>query len=672
MVEDSGRKYINQMLNFDSEICTDFEAASKREWLETNGIGGFSSGTIAGANTRRYHALLTAAMRPPLGRITMLSKFEEALILDGKSFELSSNQYPNAVYPNGYRYLKSFRLDPFPIWIYEVEGIKIEKKVFMIYGANTTVCQWSVISGQPPEENRNPQTEDQRPNILLELKPLLSFCDYHHLQRENSEFDLRYESSENLVTVKPYQNLPALYFAHNASAVEITGEWYRNFEYDIEKERGFDYTEDLFQPFALRFDLNETAVVVASTEKQSFPLVEKLELAEIERRENLVKEANVEDDFAEELVLAADQFIVSRGAGKTIIAGYPWFSDWGRDTMIALNGLTLSTNRPEIARQILLEFSFHISQGMLPNRFPDAGDEPEYNNVDATLWYFEAIRAYIEHTKDYDFVRKNLYDKLVDIILWHLKGTRYKIKVDEADGLLYAGEAGVQLTWMDAKIGDFVVTPRTGKAVEIQALWYNALCIMADLAGIFGDWSDEKKYLELAKKAQSNFTEVFWNETENCLFDVVDGDVKDASVRPNQIYAVSLPNRILTDAEKAKKIVEKVETELLTPVGLRSLSPKDKNYCPIYTGTPFERDSAYHQGTVWAWQIGGFVDAYRRIFPDDKQRIAELLDGFKTHLNEAGCGQISEIFDADAPHKPRGCPAQAWSIAEVLRIKFES
>ncbi|MCY7374472.1 MAG: hypothetical protein LH472_00665, partial [Pyrinomonadaceae bacterium] len=396
--------------------------------------------------------------------------------------------------------------------------------------------------------------------------------------------------------------------------------------------------------------------------------VENLEKAEIERRENLIKIAAANDDFTKQLVLAADQFIVSRGAGKTIIAGYPWFSDWGRDTMIALNGLTLATNRAEIARQILLEFSRHISQGMLPNRFPDAGDEPEYNNVDATLWYFEAIRAYVEKTKDYDFVRKKLYEKLVNIIVWHVQGTRFQIKVDEADGLLDAGEAGVQLTWMDAKIGDLVVTPRTGKAVEIQALWYNALCVMADFAGIFGDWTDEQKYLELAEKAKVNFNRIFWNETENCLFDVIDGENRDASVRPNQIFAISLPHRILDDEEKSRQVVEKVETELLTPVGLRSLSPKDSRYCPIYIGSPFERDSSYHQGTVWAWLIGGFVDAHRKVFPENKTRVEEILNGFKTHLDEAGGGQISEIFDADAPHNPRGCPAQAWSVAEVLRI----
>jgi len=648
------------MINFDSNICTNYEEATGREWLETNGIGGFASSSVAGANTRRYHGLLTAATKPPLGRVTMLSKFEETVFFGDARYELSTNQFLNAVYPEGYKYLKNFRLAPFPIWTFEIEGIEIEKKVFMVHGSNTTVCQWSVVSRQ--------SSENQRPKIELELKPLLSFSDYHHLQRENTNFDLHYQSAENLVTVKPYAEMPPLYFAHNAASIENTGVWYRNFEYAIERERGFDFSEDLFQPFALKFDLSETAIVIASTETQNYTDAKTFEKQEIERRETLVKNANSKDDFTKQLVLAADQFVVSRGDGRTIIAGYPWFSDWGRDTMIALNGLTLATNRAEIAKSILLEFSRHISEGMLPNRFPDAGDEPEYNNVDATLWYFEAVRAYVAKTGDYKFVRQNLYEKLVDIIVWHLKGTRYKIKVDDADGLLYAGEAGVQLTWMDAKIGDLVVTPRTGKAVEIQALWYNALNVMADFAGTIGDRKDKKKYLELAGKAKTNFNEIFWNESEQCLFDVINGGNKDASVRPNQIFAVGLPHPILDDAERARKVVEKVEAELLTAFGLRSLSPKDKDYRPIYIGNPFERDTAYHQGTVWAWLIGGFVDAHRKVYPDNEKRVEEILSVFKNHLSEAGCGQISEIFDADAPHNPRGCPAQAWSLAEVLRV----
>lgn len=649
------------MIVLDRKICANFEEATKREWLETNGIGGFASGTISGANTRRYHGFLTAAIRPPLGRVTMLSKFEETLIIGGETFELSANQYEGAIYPEGFKYLKNFRLDPFPIWTFEVAEIEIEKKVFMIYGSNSTVVQYKIKSRNSAENNRAEE-------IKLELKPLLAFVDYHHLQHETADFNPSFASSENSVEIHPYAEMPSLFFAHNGESIEKTSVWYRNFQYAVEKERGFDYSEDLFQPFALEFDLSETAIVIASTGRQSISEAEKFEKSEIERREKLIVTADAKDDFTKQLVLAADQFIVSRGAGKTIIAGYPWFSDWGRDTMIALNGLTLATNRSDIAKSILLEFSKYISEGMLPNRFPDAGDEAEYNTVDATLWYFEAIRAYAAKTNDYKFVRANLYEKLVNIILRHLEGTRFQIKVD-ADGLLYAGEAGVQLTWMDAKIGDFVVTPRTGKAVEIQALWYNALRVMADFAARFGDKKDVVKYLELAETAKQSFNRTFWNEAENCLFDVVDGENKDAAIRPNQIFAVSLPHAILTDAERARKVVEKVETELLTPVGLRSLSPRDSRYCPVYTGSPFERDSAYHQGTIWAWLIGGFIDAHRKVFPENEKRVEEILEGFKNHLNEAGIGQISEIFDAAAPHNPRGCPAQAWSVAEVLRIK---
>ncbi|MEP6902877.1 MAG: amylo-alpha-1,6-glucosidase [Actinomycetota bacterium] len=647
------------MIKFDSEICTNFESAHQREWLETNGIGGFASATISGANSRRYHAILIAATKPPLGRITMLSKFEETLTIGEKSYELSANQYPNSVYPQGFKYLKSFRLDPFPIWTFAIEGIEIEKKIFMANGENTTLCGWTVKW----------RAESQKSRVGLELKPLLSFCDYHALQHENSLVKADYEVSETGVSVKPYNDLPELFFAHNAESIKTTALWYRNFEYAIEKERGFDFREDLFQPFALKFDLSASAIVIVSTEQKTVADAEKLEKAEIERRADLIIKADAEDDFKAQLVLAADQFIVKRGAGKTVIAGYPWFSDWGRDTMIALTGLTISTNRTEIARLILLEFAQHLSEGMLPNRFPDAGDEAEYNTVDATLWYFEAIRAFVEKTGDYDFVRANLYEKLAETVAWHLRGTRFNIHVD-TDGLLYAGISGVQLTWMDAKIGDWVVTPRIGKPVEIQALWYNALKIMANFAERFGDMKDKSRYEAMAEMAKQSFNAVFWNDAEDCLFDVVINGKRDGSVRPNQIFAVSLPHSMLSIGQ-AQKVVEKVEAELLTPVGLRSLSPKDSRYCPIYIGSPLERDAAYHQGTVWGWLIGGFVDAYRRVYANGNQsekRVEEILSGFKKHLTKAGLGQISEIFDAEAPHAPRGCMAQAWSVAEVLRV----
>src|SRR5215213_2719949 len=414
------------MISFGADICADFQNASSREWLETNGIGGFASSTIAGANTRRYHGLLTAATKPPLGRVTMLSKFEETLFVDGEAFELSSNQYPNKIHPEGFRYLKNFRLAPFPVWTFEVNGIEIEKKVFMIHGENSVVCQWSVKS----------KVQSPKSKVELHLKPLLSFCDYHALQHETSVFNADYEALPNRVSVKPVDEMPELFFNHNARGVEKSGFWYRNFEYAIERERGFDFHEDLFQPFVLKFDLSAMAVVIASTEKRDWDAAANFEESEILRREKLIEKAEAKDDFTKQLVLAADQFIVSRGAGKTIIAGYHWFSDWGRDTMIALSGLTLATNRAEIAKSILLEFSKHINEGMLPNRFPDSNEEAEYNTVDATLWYFEATRAYAEKTGDDDFVRENLYKKLADIIVWHLRGTRYDIHVD-TDGLLY-------------------------------------------------------------------------------------------------------------------------------------------------------------------------------------------------------------------------------------------
>jgi predicted glycogen debranching enzyme len=640
------------MIIFDRTICNDFQAATSREWLETNGIGGFASGTISGANTRRYHGLLTAATQPPLGRVTMVSKTEETLVVGDARVELSSNQFPGGVFPEGYKYLKEFRLDPFPVWTFEVDGITLEKRVFMPHGMNATVCRWAVINGQSPR-------------IGLELRPLLSFVDYHHLQHENGEFNGDFLASDSVVSIKPYENQPEFFFNHNASSVEESGHWYKDFEYAIEHERGSDFREDLFQPFVLKFDLSTPASVIVSTEQAKASDAEKLEKSEIKRRTALIKRAGVESDFAKQLVLAADQFIVKRGTGETIIAGYPWFSDWGRDTMIALPGLTLATGRPEIAKSIILEFAKHISDGMTPNRFPDEGETPDYNTVDATLWYFEAIRAYAESTGDFSLVESELYEKLADIIAWHLRGTRYDIHVD-TDGLLYAGETGHQLTWMDAKIGDLVITARIGKPVEIQALWYNALRTMADFADRFGHAEDELRFQAMADLARLSFNGVFWNEAENCLFDVVENGNRDGSVRPNQLFAISLHHAIL-DESRWQAVVEKAERELLTPVGLRSLSPRDPAYVPVYIGTPFDRDSAYHQGTVWGWLIGPFVSAYKRVNEDEPERVAGFLAGFEKHLTEAGLGQISEIFDGNAPHTPRGCPAQAWSVAEVFR-----
>jgi predicted glycogen debranching enzyme len=646
------------MIHLDPMICSDFSEASTREWLETNGIGGYAMSSVAGANTRRYHGLLVAATVPPVGRAVLLSKFEETVTVDGISYELSSNQYPGTVYPEGYKYLTGFRLDPFPVWTYLVAGIEIERKLFMAYGENTTVTTWSV--------KRKPRTSGP---ISIEVRPLLAFRDHHHVRHQDPQFDGSYVEEKGIVEIEPYPEMPRLYLSHNAVSVERTGHWYRDFEYALERERGFDYREDLYQPFSLRFKPNKPAFVIASTEHEHIADAALLERTEIKRRSMLVAKAGKGRSLSPHLALAADQFIVSRGDGKTVIAGYPWFSDWGRDTMISLNGLTLATNREEIAESILAEFALHISEGMLPNRFPDAGQEPEYNTVDATLWYFEAIRAYVEKTGDIEFVRDKLYDKLTGIIEWHVLGTRYGIKVD-TDGLLFAGRPGVQLTWMDAKIGDWVVTPRTGKPVEIQALWYNALRTMAVLAGLLGDSERQDEYTGMADIALDSFNGQFWNREAECLFDVINGEEKDASVRPNQIFAVSLPYTMLPD-EMAFKVVKKVEAELLTPVGLRSLSLKDPRYIPVYTGSPMQRDASYHQGTVWGWLIGPFIDAYRKVHRDNtrtRTKVTRMLKGFEEHLSSAMLGQVSEIFDADPPHLPRGCPAQAWSVAELLRV----
>ncbi|MDQ2921757.1 MAG: glycogen debranching protein, partial [Acidobacteriota bacterium] len=391
---------------------------------------------------------------------------------------------------------------------------------------------------------------------------------------------------------------------------------------------------------------------------------------EITRRKAIAATALDANNVVSSLVSVADQFIVTRGAQKTIIAGYHWFSDWGRDTMIALPGLTLATGRPDIARSILSEFSQHVNQGMLPNRFPDAGETPEYNTVDATLWFFEAVRSLLQYTNDLEFVRSKLYDVLKDIIVWHGRGTRYNIRVD-TDGLLNSGGPGVQLTWMDAKVGDWVVTPRHGKPVEIQALWYNALRVMENLASGFGD-EDAKRYARMADLAQKSFNKQFWNREAGCLYDVVNGDLRDGSIRPNQVIAISLPHSMVAK-QKAKSILRVVERELLTPRGLRTLSPNDPQYRGRHEGNSMSRDGAYHQGTVWPWLIGPYITAYVKTFGATVGRpiAAEWLNNFQHHFEESCLGQVSEIFDADSPHTPRGCVAQAWSASELLRAAME-
>lgn len=658
------------MIKLDQETCRNLEDALTREWLETNGLGGFASSTVVGLNTRRYHGLLTAATKPPVGRMVLLSKFEETFGVNEKRYDLSANQYPGVVHPRGFEFQTGFRLDPFPVLTYEVDGIEIEKSVFMVQGENATVVQYDF---------RRKQTQAESITYNFEIRPLIAFRDYHGTTHENAALNSHVEVTGGLARISPYADLPALYFAYDEGEIETNGFWYRNFEYRIEQKRGLDFNEDLFSPFSLKFKIEPKTLadsgvhlsIIASTKLHQASQADAFRMAEIRRRRTM-EQSRPASSLACELTVAADKYLVARGEQKTIIAGYHWFADWGRDTMIALPGLTLATGQTKIAKSILLEFSKHVDQGMLPNRFPDAGEQPEYNTVDATLWFFEAVRALIEHTNDHAFVRDHLYEVLRDIIDWHTRGTRYNIHVD-TDGLLFSGESGAQLTWMDAKVGDWVVTPRTGKAVEIQALWYNALRVMVELAQKFGDKTGQKQYKEMATRARRSFNELFWNEAAGCLYEVVNADERDASIRPNQVLAVSLSHSMVPKA-RAKSILRVVERELLTPRGLRTLSPRDSRYVGRYEGDPRSRDGSYHQGTVWPWLMGSYITAYAKTFGENagKRFATNWLKNFEDHLTEACLGQVSEIFDGDPPHTPRGCVAQAWSVAELLRAAAES
>jgi predicted glycogen debranching enzyme len=650
------------MINFDAEICSDLRAGAGKEWLETNGLGGYASSTITGMNTRRYHALLVAALRPPTERIVLLSKLEETLLLDGERLEFSTNRYPQAVHPQGYRWLHNFRLDPFPVFTFRFGDVELKKTILMTRGENTVVVRYQLLA--PASRS-----------AILELRPLVAFRDYHSLLHFNEHFNLSLDLEPGLIRLAPPESEPTLLLAHDALRVHAEGVWYRNFEYAEEQARGFDFREDLFNPCSLSFDLSggETCNLIASTEKHEAHEAALMEEQERARR-LAINGAHGADDFKRALYNAAEQFIVRRGSrGSSVIAGYHWFTDWGRDTMISLPGLTLTTRKFSIAREILSAFAEHLSEGMIPNRFPDEGDQPDYNTVDATLWFVHATGEYLRATNDLSFIREHLYSQLVEIIDWHERGTRYGIRVTE-DGLLRSGTEGVQLTWMDAKVGDWVVTPRTGKAVEIQALWYNALLHLEEIAARLKDQSTAAYCRTLAGKTETAFNEKFWNDDDACLFDLLrDDDTTDAAIRPNQIFAVSLPHSMLP-LERARSVVNTVRRELLTPYGLRSLSPSHPLYRGRYEGDSLSRDGAYHQGTVWAWLIGPFITAYLKVndhTPESRAQAQAWLAAFRTHLADAGLNQISEIFDADPPHTPRGCIAQAWSVAELLRCEVD-
>ncbi len=621
--------------------CSNLDSALRREWLETNGLGGFASSSVSGTNTRRYHGLLTASLHPPVDRYLLLSKLEETVYINGQCIDLSTNLYPGIVHPEGYRYVKSFSRGLFPVWTFEVDGALIEKRVFMVHGENTTVIEYEVLGDVP---------------CTLEIRPLIAFRDYHSLTHANAALNPTLDVKPGSVSLQPYADLPTLHLAHNAVNVEPESRWYYNFEYPREKERGLEFREDLFEPFVAQFELRgaRKATIIASLLPHDAMEADSLRHREIQRRSALRLAQPAGNSLATQLVAAADQFIVRRGDLDSVIAGYPWFSDWGRDTMIALPGLTLATGRYDIAREILLSYAAVIDRGMLPNRFPDSGEAPEYNTVDATLWYFEAIRRYLQATGEYEFVRTNLYSTLKSILDWHLLGTRHGIRC-ETDGLLSAGANGVQLTWMDT-----AATPRRGQPVEIQALWYNALKVTEELALRFGDSEEAVLLARTSAATRENFQARFWNEQSGCLYDLIRPEGNpDSAIRPNQVIALAL-GHCMVPPERAVSILAVVERELLTPFGLRTLARGHAFYHPRH-----DSDAAYHQGTIWPWLLGPFVEASSKFRPDVD--TTPYLAAFADHLGEAGIGTISETFDGDAPHRPTGCIAQAWSVAEILR-----
>jgi predicted glycogen debranching enzyme len=642
-------------ISFDKTECQDLRRALSMEWLETNGLGSFASSTIVGANTRRQHGLLVAAQTPPVARHVLLSKFEERVAMGSHEAQLSTNLYPGTVFPHGFNIQAEFRLRPWPTFRYTCADCELEKSVLLVHGENTVIVMYRNVRSSGPME--------------LKLRPLLAFRAYGSLAKRNDTVNLEVERGDGVVSVQPVANLPRLYFYAAANAVEIRADWYYRFVYPVEQERGLDYEEDLFTPFEMTFAIpvGQMVTVVVSTELKTAP-VKATELIEGERNRRQAYDAE-RDPVRQALVIAADAFVARRGADQqTVLAGYPWFTDWGRDTMIALPGLTLVPRRFALAKQILQTYAAHCDRGMIPNMFPEAGEKPEYNSVDASLWFIVAAWKYWKASGD-DAGARELMPALKGVIQSYREGTRYEIHADK-DGLISAGRAGMPLTWMDVKVDGYVPTPRQGKAVEINALWLNALLMLAEMEEkLVQDIQSAVILRKLSDQVATSFTKTFWYASGGYLYDVVQDNARDASVRPNQIFAVSLPYTALDRAQQ-KAVFDVVTEQLLTPYGLRSLSPKHEKYCPQYAGNRWQRDCAYHQGTVWAWLMGSYCEAYIRVHGDGKlqrREVVKLLQPLLKHLEEAGLGTVSEVFDGDPPHRPAGCFAQAWSVAELLR-----
>jgi predicted glycogen debranching enzyme len=620
----------------------------RREWLEADGLGGFASGPVSGPRTRRYHALLLVARTPPTDRVVLLSGFDAWVETPSGRYAISAQRYaPDVVSPDGHTRLSDFEREPWPRWTFTLEdGTRVVQELFVRHGQPLTALSWKLKAGTAAS---------------LVVRPFISGRDYHALHREDGALRLYAEVESGRLLWRLHPSVPPVAALTNG-AYTHEPHWYQNFLYEEERARGLDHLEDLASPGTLRFDLAYSeAVLLLSSDETLLKRPAWTALAGLRAEEKRRRAA-----LGDPLRRAADAYVVRRGAGRTIVAGYPWFTDWGRDTFIALRGLCLATGRTGVAREILLEWAGAVSEGMLPNRFPDQGAAPEFNAVDASLWFVVAVAELLQAPGTSVLERARLLDAVKQVLDRFTRGARHGIRAG-ADGLLAAGEPGAALTWMDVKLAGRPVTPRTGKPVEVQALWLNAL----SLASAW--WP---RFQEPFERGRDAFRARFWDEGRGHLADVVDVDhvagTLDATFRPNQILAVGGLPVALLEGEPARRVVDAVESRLVTPMGLRSLAPDEKGYAPRYEGGVAQRDAAYHQGTVWPWLMGPFVDAWVRVRGDSGETRAEARRRFllplRAHLEEAGLGHLSEIADAEAPHAPRGAPFQAWSLGELLRV----
>jgi len=645
---------------YTKKFISTFEEGTNKQWLVTNGIGGYASSTIVGCNTRKYHALLVGPKTPPYNRTCYVSKVNETITVNGVKHEISTNECLGYV-SKGFNYQTSFKKEYFPIFEYEVNDIKIKKQLTMIYGKNATVLKYEIETGDKES--------------LFEIAPLINYRDFHATNTSEIEFAQVLLANNNLKIVYDTEN--SLFIDTNLTHYERFEKInFNNMYYRVEKQRGLDAVENHFIPgvYSIKIEPNTKVELYMTFSTEYIP---KIDLAfvnsifekEIYRQNRIIDKANLNDEYANKLVLAADQFIIQKPDDEYgIIAGYPWFDEWGRDTFISFEGLLLVTKRYEIARKVLLSNVKHIEDGIMPNTFNNYTGEGLYNSVDAGLWFFEAVNRYIEYTNDYKFIIENIYPYMKEIVLSYSEGTLYNIHVDKSDGLLISGTPEIQLTWMDAKVGDKVITPRNGKCVEINALWYNALNIMMKLANELKDNIEYKMYKHMAEVCKISFNEKFWNSSKDTLYDVI--EPYSHEIRPNQILALSLSYPLISGS-RAKIILDTVSEHLYTPYGLRTLSQYSNNYIGKYYGDVWQRDSAYHQGTVWTWLLSEYIIAFCRTNGyslKDRKRWLKYIKVLQENIVDDCIDSISEIFDGDYPHLPNGTYAQAWSVGNILKL----